>query len=142
MDSRQRVALALDHKEPDRVPIDYWATKEINARLLERTGLSSQEEILDLVGADFRYIDGPGYIGPELAVRADGSIEDHWGVPRVHLFPTQKLEEICNTRNEIRSNNKTSYGSCSKKGIGIRRQKIFRTRIGCLFCGQSRCPIL
>ena len=26
MESRQRVALALDHKEPDRAAVDYWAT--------------------------------------------------------------------------------------------------------------------
>ena len=83
MDSRERVALALDHKEPDRVPIDYWATREINARLIERHGLSSQEQLLDHFGVDFRYIEGPGYIGPEPTVRPDGSVEDHWGVPRI-----------------------------------------------------------
>ncbi len=82
MDSRERVLLALEHKEPDRVPIDYWATSEVNAMLLKRYSLSSQEELLKHFGSDFRYIDGPKYIGPEPTARDDGSKEDHYGVPR------------------------------------------------------------
>ena len=85
MDSRERVKLALAHQEPDRVPIDYWATTEINERLLRHLGLSSQEEILQHFDVDFRYIAGPRYTGPEPAVRPDGSVEDHWGVPRVRV---------------------------------------------------------
>ena len=85
MDARQRVALALAHKEPDRVPIDYWATSTVTARLLDHWGLSTQEELLEHLDVDFRYIDGPTYVGPEPSVREDGSIEDHWGVPRVRV---------------------------------------------------------
>lgn len=85
MDARQRVALALDHKEPDRVPIDYWATLTVNARLLDHFGLSTQEELLDHLDVDFRYIEGPKYVGPAPQVHEDGSIEDHWGVPRVSV---------------------------------------------------------
>jgi len=85
MDSRERVSTALSHAEPDRVPIDYWATSEINARLLERYGYSSQEQILERFDVDLRYIDGPRYIGPEPTIRDDGSVEDHWGVPRVQV---------------------------------------------------------
>ena len=85
MDARQRVALALDHKEPDRVPIDYWATSTVTARLLDHFGLSTQEELLQHLDVDFRYIDGPKYVGPEPDVHEDGSIEDHWGVPRVRV---------------------------------------------------------
>jgi uroporphyrinogen decarboxylase len=82
MDSRTRVSLALTHKEPDRVPIDYWAASEVTARLLDRFGLSSKEQLLQHFNVDFRYIDGPAYIGPEPVVRADGGKEDHFGVPR------------------------------------------------------------
>lgn len=85
MDSRQRVALALDHKQPDRVPIDYWATSAVNARLLDHFGLSTQEELLEHLDVDFRYIEGPKYIGPEPEVHEDGSVDDHWGVPRVRV---------------------------------------------------------
>ena len=85
MDARQRVALALDHAEPDRVPIDYWATSEVSARLREHFGLATQEQLLEHFGVDFRYIEGPKYIGPEPTVRDDGSVEDHWGVPRASV---------------------------------------------------------
>jgi len=85
MDARKRVSLALEHKEPDRVPIDLWVTKEINRKLLDHLGLSSQEELLQHFDVDFRYIEGPTYIGPEPKVHPDGSVEDHWGVPRVRV---------------------------------------------------------
>lgn len=85
MNSRERVQLALAHKEPDRVPIDYWASGEITTRLLETLHFSSEEELLDYFDVDFRYIPGPQYIGPELAVRQDGAVEDIWGVPRVKV---------------------------------------------------------
>jgi len=85
MTSRERVSLALAHKEPDRVPIDYWASGEITGRLLKRFGFSTLEQLLNRFDVDFRYIDGPRYIGPEPAVHADGSVEDHFGVPRVRV---------------------------------------------------------
>jgi uroporphyrinogen decarboxylase len=82
MDSRTRVARALSHTEPDRVPIDYWASPEVTAKLLHRFGFPSKEALLQHFGVDLRYIDGPAYIGPETVVRADGLKEDHFGVPR------------------------------------------------------------
>jgi len=85
MTSRQRVALALAHKEPDRVPIDYWATPEVTARLLRRFHLSTVEQLLQRLGVDFRYIEGPAYVGPKPVVHPDASVEDHWGVPRVRV---------------------------------------------------------
>ena len=85
MDARERVFLALANKEPDRVPIDYWATREINRKLLTRFSFSTQEQLLQHLDVDFRYIDGPRYIGPEPGVHPDGSVEDHWGTPRVRV---------------------------------------------------------
>ena len=82
MDSRTRVSLALAHEEPDRVPIDFWASPELTAQLLMRYGFSTQEELLRHFNVDFRYIDGPVYIGPALVEHADGTKEDHFGVPR------------------------------------------------------------
>ncbi len=82
MDSRTRIAQALAHKEPDRVPVDYWVAPEVTRRLLDRFGFSSEEELLQHFNVDFRYIDGPVYVGPEPAVRADGTKEDPFGVPR------------------------------------------------------------
>ncbi len=83
MDSRQRVETALSHREADRVPVDYWAGPEVEARLMARLGVGSREQLLDALDVDFRYIDGPRYVGPAARVRPDGSVEDHFGVPRV-----------------------------------------------------------
>ena len=85
MDSRERVSLTLAHQQPDRVPIDYWATREITQRLLAHFGFSSREQLLQFLDVDFRYIDGPKYIGPAPETHADGSVEDHWGTPRIRV---------------------------------------------------------
>lgn len=81
MDSRERLKRCLDHREADRIPIDFWATSEIKAKLVEYFRASDIEEVLQHLDVDFRYIDGPRYIGPEF-VHPDGSREDHFGVPR------------------------------------------------------------
>ncbi len=44
--------------------------------------IHSRNALLDMLDIDFRYIDGPTYIGPPLAVHGDGSEDDLWGVPR------------------------------------------------------------
>ncbi len=85
MEARERVSLALGHRQPDRVPIDYWGSAEINRKLLAHYGFSTQEQLLDHFDVDFRYIDGPRYVGPEPRVHADGAVEDHWGVPRLRV---------------------------------------------------------
>ncbi|MAG37269.1 MAG: hypothetical protein CL878_13630 [Dehalococcoidia bacterium] len=82
MDSRERVATCLRHEEPDRVPIDFWATSEVTADLLDHFAVPDLEHLLQQLHVDFRYIDGPRYVGPSLTVRPDGTQEDHFGVPR------------------------------------------------------------
>ena len=37
MEARERVELALNHQEADRVPIDYWATSEITEKLIAQS---------------------------------------------------------------------------------------------------------
>ena len=38
MTSRERLLLALDHKTPDRVPMDFWMTPEVEAELMRQAG--------------------------------------------------------------------------------------------------------
>lgn len=85
MNSRDRVELTLNHRPPDRVPIDYWAQPEVTARLMRHLGCATVEELLTRLDVDFRYIEGPRYIGPPTRVRPDGCVEDHWGVPRMKV---------------------------------------------------------
>ncbi|MBU1877641.1 MAG: hypothetical protein KJ734_01710, partial [Chloroflexi bacterium] len=47
---RQRVQTALDHREPDRVPFDFWAVPETCAALREYLGVETDEAVLRLLG--------------------------------------------------------------------------------------------
>jgi len=77
MNSRDRTFLALEHRSGDRVPIDFWATTAVVQRLETELG-KSYAEFLDAYDVDFRYIQGPTYIGPPLAPHTD-----IWGVGRI-----------------------------------------------------------
>jgi uroporphyrinogen decarboxylase len=80
--SRERVEVCLKHREPDRVPLDFWATKQVRDRLIAELGLGSNEELLRLFGVDFRVIRGPSLVGLEIERYPDGSFRDLWGVVR------------------------------------------------------------
>ncbi len=80
--SRQRVLTALAHREPDRVPVDFWATAETKQRLLAHLGLATEEQLLRYLGVDLRYVLGPSFVGLERRRWPDGSVEDLWGVRR------------------------------------------------------------
>ena len=78
---RERVQLALSHREPDRVPVDFMATPQAWSRLCECLGIDDQEAVLRYLGVDVRHPRQP-YIGPPLDHRPDGSWVDAWGVRR------------------------------------------------------------
>lgn len=109
MTSRERVKMAIAHKEPDRVPMDLWGVDsrlstnfylmvakhlgfdELGERI--RPGSTSEYEdyrISDIVGSDFRHIN----IGKPDNFRSykdeDDNIIDEWGVGRklVGLHPS------------------------------------------------------
>ena len=81
MDSRERTFLALQHQTPDRIPIDFWASRGMIRKLEARLGLT-YDEFLDAHDVDFRYLAGPEYIGPPLQTARGGVSVDIWGVPR------------------------------------------------------------
>jgi hypothetical protein len=51
---RERVLLALDHRETDRVPVDFLATPETWKLLAAHLGIGSEGEILRRLGIDVR----------------------------------------------------------------------------------------
>ena len=81
MDSRERTFLALDHQEPDRVPVDLWMSRGFRARLEAQLNTTAAA-FLDQHDVDWRYVEGPRYVGPPLRRWDDGSDEDIWGVRR------------------------------------------------------------
>lgn len=82
MTARERVITAVAHREPDRVPFDYWAGPEVSERLRTRLGRESQEVMLRQLGVDLRYVPGPRYSGQQFRTYDDGTVEDLWGVRR------------------------------------------------------------
>lgn len=78
MNSRERVLSTFNKQGYDRIPVKHEGTPEINQMIMDHFGLKNMEQLLCVVGDDFRYVD-PVYIGPELRKFEDGSIEGYWG---------------------------------------------------------------
>ena len=73
---------AVDHRQADRIPVDYWAVDPVTDRLIEHYRIGDSEQLLRLLNVDLRYVMGPSFAGQQLRVHDDGLIEDHWGVMR------------------------------------------------------------
>lgn len=108
MNPRQRVMLALDHKEPDRIPIDLGATivssvaKHSYIRLKEHLGMPLEkikmldnvqqlpyldEKLLQRFGVDFRLVQLPAATAPGLSIFEEGDYNaffDRWG-SKLHM---------------------------------------------------------
>lgn len=78
MTSREQVMAALERKGYDRIPVKHEGTPEINRMIMDHFGLSNVEQLLRVLGDDFRYVEAV-YCGPELKTFPDGSIEGYWG---------------------------------------------------------------
>ncbi len=95
---RERVALAFDHREPDRVPIDFMGNAsmvldETYFRLKAHLGITGDippvregttanyydERILDTFDVDFRRLFLPTYPG-FYRTHSDGTFTDAWGI--------------------------------------------------------------
>jgi uroporphyrinogen decarboxylase len=72
---RERVLAAIDHKETDRTPVDFWAEEPVWERLLADLGLKSRDALLEQFDVDVRYI-SPVY--PPDAV-SNGVKQNMWG---------------------------------------------------------------
>ena len=90
MNSKERVLTAVAHEEPDRIPVDYWAVPELTETLLEKFGLVNEEQLLEKLKIDIRYVK-PYYISSDFEEQPDGSLHkrlsdgifiDIWGVKR------------------------------------------------------------
>ena len=79
MKPRERVLTAVQHREPDRVPLFYRDVPEVETRLLHDLGLNGREELLSFLGIDFRWVEPP-YVGPPLEDATSGLRRDIWGV--------------------------------------------------------------
>jgi len=76
--SRKRVFDAINHKQPDRVPLMYRDVPEVRARLKKDLNVKTDEELFRLFNIDFRWVE-PKYVGPELQI-SETEKKDHWGI--------------------------------------------------------------
>jgi uroporphyrinogen decarboxylase len=60
----ERWAAVLRRERPDRVPMDYWGTREFTRRLMAGLGCPSRREALERLHVDFVVKPKPLYIGP------------------------------------------------------------------------------
>lgn len=82
MTPRERVLAAIEHRAPDRVPVDYWAHAPVTERVMAALGVDDYEAMLRRLGVDLRNVRGAArYIGPEHHYLPDGRECDVWGVP-------------------------------------------------------------
>lgn len=95
MNSRERVFGAFNRTGYDRIPVKHEGTPEINHLIMSHYGLSNMNQLLKVVGDDFRYVE-PVYIGPELRTFPDGSFEGYWGERYTYMeFEGGKYLESC-----------------------------------------------
>lgn len=61
------------------MPLFYRDVPQVDARLRRDLGLTTRDELLDLLQIDFRWVE-PAYVGPPLKDETTGRIRDTWGV--------------------------------------------------------------
>ena len=109
MDSKERVLTAFARQEPDRVPVNYFSSPGIDARLKAHFGLAGADDegLRQALGVDFRGVSAT-YAGPQLHTDVPGRQVNMWGIHRRWIehawggywdycdFPLQEatLEEI------------------------------------------------
>ena len=79
LNSKERVLTAVQHKEPDRVPLFYRDVPEVNARLLKELNLPDSEALMRHLDIDFRWV-APEYVGPSLGEAKSSRIKNILGV--------------------------------------------------------------
>jgi len=95
MNSRERVLAAAERRGYDRIPIKHEGTPEVNRMIMDHYGLTNMEQLLRVVGDDFRYVE-PVYCGPELRTFPDGSVEGYFGERyRYAEFEAGRYLEAC-----------------------------------------------
>ncbi|MHC4124067.1 MAG: hypothetical protein ACYSSI_10870, partial [Planctomycetota bacterium] len=78
MNSRERVLNTFNGRGYDRIPVKHEGTPEVNHMIMDHFGLRNAEQLLRVVGDDFRYVE-PVYCGPKLRKFPDGSVEGYFG---------------------------------------------------------------
>lgn len=71
MTPRERWLAVLKRQKPDRIPMDYSATNEVNEKLLKFLGAKDLSEVYNMLHIDKLETVSPRYIGPKLEPGTD-----------------------------------------------------------------------
>ena len=85
---RDRILALVNHEEPDRIGIGYSAAPEVHSALKEFLGIKDDEDLLEYLGVDLRYVSPKirykasdiCYADPTIEVTPEGILKDIWGV--------------------------------------------------------------
>ena len=77
MTSKERIRAAIMRQEPDRIPSTMQCVETAWEKLMKHFGVSTTDEVQDILDIDTRIMDLPPYIGPEHPpfLNADGEME-------------------------------------------------------------------
>ena len=81
MDSRTRVLTAINHKQPDRLPITFDAEKEVIAALMKHFGVKTRDEVWNALHADTRLIGADHHYHHIRTTKKESF--DFWGIGQV-----------------------------------------------------------
>jgi uroporphyrinogen decarboxylase len=71
MTPRERWLAVLKQEKPDRVPMDYRATKEATEKLLQHLGMADRKTLFERLHIDQVVTMGPKYVGPPISEDKD-----------------------------------------------------------------------
>jgi uroporphyrinogen decarboxylase len=71
MTPRERWRAVLARRKPDRVPMDYWGTKEATEKVMRHLGVCSRWEMYERLHIDKVVSVAPRYVGPKLPRTVD-----------------------------------------------------------------------
>ncbi|RKY73743.1 MAG: uroporphyrinogen-III decarboxylase-like protein [Candidatus Latescibacterota bacterium] len=71
MTPRERWLAVLKRQKPDRVPMDYWATREATEKLMKYLGCEDERALFERLHIDRVVTVGPKYVGPSLPKDTD-----------------------------------------------------------------------
>ena len=92
MNSKERVLAAVNHIEPDRLPVDMWAMPPITDNLRRHFDVHHDEDVRWSLGIDLRSV-WPIYVGPPLEIFEEGSYADWWGIRKKMIGPFEEVVE-------------------------------------------------
>jgi uroporphyrinogen decarboxylase len=131
MTSKERWLAVLNRENPDRIPMDYWATPEATRNVMKYLGCGTEDEMLGRLHIDKPFTVEPRYVGPPLEPACDmygcrfanidygtgvypecvyhplaqyaslGEVEAHYAWPTADWFDYSVLREQVNGRERV-----------------------------------------